>query len=237
LSYANVMSTLAVFIALGGASYAAVKLPKNSVGTSQIRENAVTGSKVKSGSLTGSDVRNSSLTGSDIRDRSLTAADFDGSVQGAKGLQGAKGDPGPRGDAGPPGPITGAVDGNVQTPPASPSSAAGTALITTPGRGRLLVLGRFDSASWQCLSFGGACTLAVGIYVDGVPVPQTLATANLGAGSSLTAFGAYNRFGVSAAVDAGTHLVTISSRTTTGVSAAGLESPTNVSVGAVLIGG
>lgn len=32
LTYANVMATIAVFIALGGASYAAIKLPKNSVG-------------------------------------------------------------------------------------------------------------------------------------------------------------------------------------------------------------
>ena len=31
LTYANVMATVALFIALGGVSYAAVKLPKNSV--------------------------------------------------------------------------------------------------------------------------------------------------------------------------------------------------------------
>jgi len=35
-SYANVMATVAVFLALGGAAYAATKLPKNSVGTKQI---------------------------------------------------------------------------------------------------------------------------------------------------------------------------------------------------------
>ena len=33
LSYANVVATLALFIALGGASYAAVTLPHDSVGT------------------------------------------------------------------------------------------------------------------------------------------------------------------------------------------------------------
>ncbi len=52
LTYANVMATVAVFIALGGASYAAVKLPKNSVGSSQIKKNAVTGSRVRNSSLT-----------------------------------------------------------------------------------------------------------------------------------------------------------------------------------------
>jgi hypothetical protein len=52
LSYANVMSTLAVAIALGGTSYAAVTLPRGSVDTKQLRAGAVTDAKVKRGSLT-----------------------------------------------------------------------------------------------------------------------------------------------------------------------------------------
>ncbi len=103
LSFANVVSVTALFIALGGVSYAAIKLPKNSVGNAQIKKNAVTGSKVKNSSLTGSDVKNSSLTGSDVKDGSLTTADFRGSVQGPQGPagpQGAKGDTGAKGDPG-----------------------------------------------------------------------------------------------------------------------------------------
>jgi hypothetical protein len=46
LTYANVMATIAVFIALGGASYAAMKLPKNSVGTEQLKKGAVTATKL-----------------------------------------------------------------------------------------------------------------------------------------------------------------------------------------------
>jgi len=61
LTYANVMSTLAMFIALGGASYAAIKLPANSVGSAQIKKNAVAGAKVRDGSLTGADVADRSL--------------------------------------------------------------------------------------------------------------------------------------------------------------------------------
>ena len=61
LSYANVMATIAVFIALGGASYAATQLPKNSVGTKQLKKNAVNGSKVKDRSLTGKDIDPASL--------------------------------------------------------------------------------------------------------------------------------------------------------------------------------
>jgi hypothetical protein len=41
LTYANVVATLALFIALGGASYAAVVLPANSVGPKQLRSGAV----------------------------------------------------------------------------------------------------------------------------------------------------------------------------------------------------
>lgn len=99
LTYANTMATVAVFIALGGASYAAVTLPKNSVGGAQIKRNAVTGAKV----------RNSSLTGGDVKNRSLTAADFKGSVRGPQGPAGptggtgAKGDTGVKGDRGPAG--------------------------------------------------------------------------------------------------------------------------------------
>src|SRR5215218_2305680 len=40
-TFANVISMCALFVALGGVSYAALKLPKNSVGTKQIKKNAV----------------------------------------------------------------------------------------------------------------------------------------------------------------------------------------------------
>src|SRR5919204_1164514 len=55
------IALLALFISLGGVSYAAIKLPPNSVGTKQLKANAVIGSKVKNGSLTGADVDASSL--------------------------------------------------------------------------------------------------------------------------------------------------------------------------------
>lgn len=48
----NPVAYLALFIALGGTSYAAVRIPDGSVGTAQLRAGAVTGAKVRRGSLT-----------------------------------------------------------------------------------------------------------------------------------------------------------------------------------------
>jgi hypothetical protein len=56
LSYANVMSTLAVFIALGGSSYAAV-----SITGSSLKHRSVTGTKLKRNTVTGLEVRESRL--------------------------------------------------------------------------------------------------------------------------------------------------------------------------------
>jgi hypothetical protein len=61
LTFANVMSVIAVFIALGGVSYAALRLPKNSVGTKQLKKSAVTSPKVANGSLQASDFKAGTL--------------------------------------------------------------------------------------------------------------------------------------------------------------------------------
>jgi hypothetical protein len=59
LTYANVMSSIAVFLVLGGASYAAATLPRNSVGSKQLRRNAVTHSKLTNGSVGRNELRSS----------------------------------------------------------------------------------------------------------------------------------------------------------------------------------
>src|SRR4051794_4014207 len=51
ITYANVTATLALFIALGGSSYAAFKLPRDSVGSAQIRVGAVHSSEIKNRSI------------------------------------------------------------------------------------------------------------------------------------------------------------------------------------------
>ncbi len=57
LTYSNVVSTLCLFLLLGGAgAFAAGKLGKNSVGTKQIKNGAVTGAKIKKHTITGKNV-------------------------------------------------------------------------------------------------------------------------------------------------------------------------------------
>ncbi len=62
LTYANVVATMALFIAVGGATaFAAVQLKKNSVGTKQIKVGAITGAKVKEGTITGNKIDTATL--------------------------------------------------------------------------------------------------------------------------------------------------------------------------------
>lgn len=61
MTFANLISMLALFIALGGTSYAAVQLKKNAVASKHIKKNAVTSSKIKANAVTSSKVKNGSL--------------------------------------------------------------------------------------------------------------------------------------------------------------------------------
>jgi hypothetical protein len=95
LSYSNVLASLALFVALGGASYAAVTLPANSVGTKQLAKKAVTGSKLKRNAVTSAKVRDGSLLAADFKAGQVPAG---GSGQtGPAGPQGERGATGERG--------------------------------------------------------------------------------------------------------------------------------------------
>jgi hypothetical protein len=50
-SYANVTATLALVIALGGTSYAAIKLPKNSVSSLQVKDRSLLKKDFRPGQL------------------------------------------------------------------------------------------------------------------------------------------------------------------------------------------
>jgi hypothetical protein len=71
LSYANVTATIALFAALGGTGYAAATLPRNSVGSKQLRSHAVTNSKLAAHSITASRIKADTLTGAQIAEGTL----------------------------------------------------------------------------------------------------------------------------------------------------------------------
>jgi hypothetical protein len=72
-TYANVVSTLCLFLLLGGASaFAATKLAKNTVGATQIKKNAIVTAKIKNAAVTTSKLANNAVTSGKIADAAVT---------------------------------------------------------------------------------------------------------------------------------------------------------------------
>ena len=153
LTYANVVATLALFVALGG-SYAAI---------------SVTGKNVKNGSLTGKDVKNSSLTTSDVKNRSLLSKDFKPGQLPA----GAKGAPGQNGRDGASGVVSthgfsGSIGNITGTGAADWYFAGGTDTVTITAGQRI--------TATASLALGASTSVAVNSDVcfqplDGTPTP------------------------------------------------------------------
>jgi hypothetical protein len=61
-SPAFVIALIALFVALGGTTYAATSLRPNSVGTTQLKNNAVTAPKIKNGAVTAAKINQAGLT-------------------------------------------------------------------------------------------------------------------------------------------------------------------------------
>ncbi|HMJ35170.1 MAG TPA: collagen-like protein [Baekduia sp.] len=95
ITYANVTATLALIIATSGVSYAAISIPRNSVGSPQLKRNAVTSTKIRTGAVGTTDLARSVRARLDAAGRrgptGLTGA------AGTTGPQGPKGDKGDRG--------------------------------------------------------------------------------------------------------------------------------------------
>lgn len=66
LSVANVLSLIALFVALGGAAYAAAKIPNNAVKTRNIANQAVTNPKIKREAVTSGKIRNGGVNAVDL---------------------------------------------------------------------------------------------------------------------------------------------------------------------------
>jgi hypothetical protein len=71
LTYANVIATLALFVALGGGAYAAVQLPPKSVGTKQLKNKAVKAVKIGKHAVTGPKIAPNAVTGPKVDESTL----------------------------------------------------------------------------------------------------------------------------------------------------------------------
>ena len=91
LTYANVVSTLALFIALSGATaYAASKLPDRSVGEFQLRPGAVTADKLRTNAVTAPKIKAGAVKQGKLANGSVTAAKMaQGSVAASSLLNGS----------------------------------------------------------------------------------------------------------------------------------------------------
>ena len=117
VTYANVTATVALFVALGGTSYAVTQLPRNSVGAQQIRSGAVRATEIKS----------SAVRSRAIANRSVALGDL--SLATRRSLRGQPGQTGPQGPAGPAGmPLAAAVNSGGGV-------ARGTGVATSDHRG------------------------------------------------------------------------------------------------------
>jgi hypothetical protein len=105
LSYANVVATMALFVALGGSSYAAVQLSNGQVKTKHLAKNAVKAKKLAPDSVNSGKVKDGSLLAQDFEPGQLPAgAQGPQGDTGSQGLKGDTGSQGLKGDKGDPGP-------------------------------------------------------------------------------------------------------------------------------------
>jgi hypothetical protein len=186
-TYANVVATLALFVAIaGGTAFAATQLPKNSVGSKQIKKAAVTPAKL-------STAAKSTLKGP------TGAAGPEGAIgaAGPQGAIGAEGPQGPKGDRGEPGPTTATDAASLGGIPASGyqqrvggtcgggeaiNSIAAGGTVTCQSTGAGTITGVTTGSGLT----GGGTTGSVGIGVNAAQI-QKRVTGSCGAGEAVRA--------------------------------------------------
>jgi hypothetical protein len=154
LTYANVAATLALFLALGGAAYAATQLPRNSVGTAQLRREAVTAGKIAR--QTRNQLRGNRGPAGPQGPQGKQGAKGPKGATGARGAQGVRGDKGERGEPG-----TGPA---FEVFTAAPKSTSGQILGQTLGAGAYVITADVTATNntAETESIPIECTLAAG---------------------------------------------------------------------------
>lgn len=125
LTFANVVSVIALFVALGGTSVAAVTLVRNSVKSKHVAANAITSPKVKDASLLAQDFGPGELPRGEEGEKGDTGAPGSPGTPGAPGTPGTPGTPGS--------PAASWVAGNAGEPLVSQSGGSGTSAYSPMG--------------------------------------------------------------------------------------------------------
>jgi hypothetical protein len=188
LTYANVMSTIAVFLVLGGgAAFAAGQLAKNSVGSKQLKNNAVTTAKIKKGAVTGAKVKPGSLKASNFAAGQLPA-----------------GSTGPKGDRGEPGPSFGAYGyGDCGPLEESFEVCASTGPVNLPASGPVLLIAsaEWDNDDSSSPPDQGQCRFSV----DGSDLPPEVAFGEATTTHGVNQGGSISMNRITEPLSAGTH--------------------------------
>jgi len=170
LTYANVMSTLALFVALGGAgAYAATQLPSRSVGAPQLRPGAVTADKLRKNSVTAPKIKALAIKQGKLANEAFTAAKFaNGAITAEKIANGAIGNDKIAGNA-----VTGdKVDESSlsQVPSAARADSANSAESANPILfARVTAEGTVDSGFSKGISSANVTPGSPGVYCVNVP--------------------------------------------------------------------
>ena len=180
---------LALLVALGGTSYAAIQLPRGSVGAPQLKAHAVTEPKLAA--------------------KVRTKLDQPGPAgpqgpQGPRGEQGLQGVQGIQGLVGPEGPTSVGIGGaNTTITPASSADVGPPASVHLQDAGKVLVIvtGTFGN---PCS--GSGCGRTFSVRVDGTTVPGAFAVVGNTAAQAVT------MIGVLPGVPAGDHDVQLRSQ-------------------------
>ncbi len=162
LTYANVMATVAVFIALGAGAYAA-GLARDTVKSKQIKAGAVKADELADNAVTSPKVANGSLLSEDFAGGQLPSGQQ--GPQGERGLQGAQGTPGEPGEPG----LSGLVQ--VTNASANDSISSKSAVATCPP-GKVAISGSADINGGTTGSSPDQLTDVV-ITNSGSPSPET----------------------------------------------------------------
>jgi hypothetical protein len=217
----NVVGYLALFVALGGTSYAL----KGADGSEHVIHGCF---QRRSGTL-----RIVAASASCRRGEQALAWNREGQ-QGPTGAAGAPGSQGSVGPRGPAGPTVGAANGG--SPLAEPDGTAslrGPTTITTAVAGSIFATGRMELGMRCAAATTYNCSFTAGLYVDGKPVPASSFFATVPNGGEQTY--QLNLFGVLSGVPAGTHQVTIGWKSTPPNKAESYFQ-TELSSGAILLG-